>query len=203
MSSLTAFVSPASPFARKVRVTILEAGLADRVTLRNVATTALNSDPELVAANPLGRIPALLRGDGPLVCDSPVICRYLDSLAGTNLYPAERIWEVLSLEALVDGLLDSAVLMVYEHKLRPGEMVFAPWVEAQWQKVDRTLSEIETGWAEAMAQPLDGAQIALGCALGYLDFRHGDRDWRAGRPALAAWYETFAARPSMQATVPA
>ncbi len=203
MSGLKAIVSPLSPFARKVRVTLLETGLSDRVALENVSTSALESNPVLVAANPLGKLPALLREDGPMICDSRVICRYLDSLSGGRLYPEARVWEVLTLEALADGVMEAAVLMAYEHRLRPEEKVFPEWVEAQWAKAARTLSVIDARWMSHLAGPLDAAQIALGCALGYIDLRHGARNWREGNVNLAAWYEAFSARPAMQATVPA
>jgi glutathione S-transferase len=78
----------------------------------------------------------------------------------------------------------------------------ADWVEAQWGKVTRALDAIEGRWISHLRGPLDMAQIAVGCALGYLDFRHDARNWRAGRPSLAAWYEGFSVRPSMEATIP-
>ena len=93
--------------------------------------------------------------------------------------------------------------MVYEPRLRPPERQSPDLVEAQWLKVARALDAIEARWMSHLAAPLDAAQIALACALGYLDFRLGPRDWRAGRPSLAAWEARFAARPSMQATRPA
>ena len=92
--------------------------------------------------------------------------------------------------------------MVYEWRLRPEEMRLPDWVEGQWAKIARALDALETRWISHLAGPLDMGQIAVGCALGYLDFRHGDRDWRAARPGLAAWEAAFAARPSMTATRP-
>ncbi len=198
-----ALVSPASPFARKVRVMVQECGLTGEVALQDVSSTALNSDPVLVAANPLGKLPALLQPDGTLICDSRVICRYLNELGGTDLYPATRIWKVLTLEALADGIMEACVLMTYEHRLRPAEIVFADWVEAQWGKAARTLDVIEAEWMEELEGPLTAAQVALGCALGYLDLRHDARGWRADHPKLAAWAEGFLARPAMAATAPA
>ncbi|WP_412103258.1 glutathione S-transferase [Pseudooceanicola marinus] len=200
--TLTLFSSPTSPYVRKVRVLIAEAGLTDRVTEKVVATTAFDTDAELAAVNPLGRIPALVREDGPLICDSRVICRYLDDLSGAGLYPADRLWEVLTLEALAEGILDSAVNMAYEVRLRPEDMVFDKWLEAQWTKIARTLDAIEADWTEALAAPLDAAQIALAAGLGYLDFRHDARGWRDGHPKIAAWYEAITARPSFTATLP-
>lgn len=200
--TLTLFSSPTSPYVRKVRVLIAEAGLADRVTEKVVATTAFDTNAELAAVNPLGRIPALVREDGPLICDSRVVCRYLDDLSGAGLYPADRLWEVLTLEALAEGILDSAVNMAYEVRLRPEDMVFDKWLEAQWAKIARTLDAIEADWSEALAAPLDAAQIALASGLGYLDFRHDARSWRDGHPKIAAWYEAITARPSFTATLP-
>ena len=197
------FHSPTSPFVRKVVVVIHEGGLADRVELVPATGNPLAPGSMPVAWNPLGKVPALERDDGAALYDSRVICRYLDAAAGAGLYPdGPRLWETLTLEATADGMLDAAVLMVYEARLRPEESRFAPWVEAQWSKVARSLDTIEARWMAHLAGPLDMGQIAVGCALGYLDFRHADRDWRAGRPALAAWEARLSARPSMQATRP-
>ena len=194
--------SPASPFVRKVRVVLQETGLTDSVEEVFVATSALKSAPEAIAANPLARIPALVRNDGPAIYDSRVITRYLNARGGGTLYPEARIWEVLTLEATADGLLDSAVLMVYETRLRPVEKQSQEWMEAQWAKVARALDALDARWMSHLHGPVDMGHIAVGCALGYLDFRHGARNWRAGRDALAAWYDRFKERPSMAATTP-
>ncbi|MFU8836108.1 glutathione S-transferase [Roseovarius autotrophicus] len=195
--------SPLSPFVRKVRVLLHETGLADQVTEIPVATTALATAPEAMAANPLGKIPALMRNDGPAIYDSRVICRYLDAKAGAGLYPEAQLWEVLTLEATADGIMESGVLMVYETRLRPEGARSEAWVEAQWAKIARALDALEQRWMSHLSGPLDMGQIAVACALGYLDFRHDARGWRQGRPALAAWYDGFAARDSMTATAPA
>ncbi len=194
--------SPASPFVRKVRVLLHETGLADQVEELPVATTALATAPEAMAANPLGKIPALLRDDGPAIYDSRVICRYLDARAEAGLYPEARLWDVLTLEATADGMMESGVLMVYEMRLRPEGARSAEWVEAQWAKIARALDALEQRWMSHLAGPLDMAQIALACALGYLDFRHDARGWRDGHPALAAWFADFARRDSMTNTAP-
>lgn len=195
--------SPTTPFGRKVMVLILEAGLADRVEVVEVSGTPVDPGNMPVNRNPLGKIPALDRADGPTIYDSPVICRYLDDLSGAGLYPkGEALWEVLTLEATADGILDAALLMVYETRIRPEELRYAPWVEGQWLKVTRALDALEASWMAHLSGPLSMGQIALGCALGYLDFRHAARDWRAGRPRLAAWAAAFAERPAMRATEP-
>ncbi len=195
--------SPTSPFVRKVMVLILETGLAPRVALVRATGTPLDPGTMPLDRNPLGKLPALERDQGGILYDSRVICRYLDDLEGSGLYPAGRLWDVLTLEATADGILDAALLMVYESRLRPEEIRFAPWVEGQWAKIARTLDALESNAAALLAGPLDMGQIALACALGYLDFRHAARDWRADHPKLAKWEAEFALRPSMQATIPA
>lgn len=156
-----------------------------------------------IALNPLGKIPTLARPDGSALYDSRVICQYLDARSGAELYPnGPRKWDALTLEATADGIADAAVAMAYEARLRPEELRFAPYVEGQWDKVSRALDQIEERWIAYLAGPLCIGQIALGCALGYVDLRHGARDWRASRPALAAWEAAFSARPTMVETKP-
>lgn len=198
--------SPASPFVRKVRVTMIECGWEGRIDLVPVMTTALATAPEARAANPLGKIPALIRDDGPALHDSGVICRYLDAMAhdgaGAGLFDP-RDWTALTLESMANGIMEAGVLMVYEARLRPTEAQFGPWVEAQWGKITGALDEIDAAWMGQLDGRLTGAQIALGCALGYLDFRHGARNWRAGRGRLDDWFALFSQRGSMLATQPA
>jgi glutathione S-transferase len=184
-------------------VTLHETDLLDRVEIVAATGTAVAPGTMPLAINPLGKVPTLERRDGPALYDSRVISRYLDDLAGGTLYPAKpRLWETLTLEATADGVTEAAVLMVYEGRLRPENLHFPPWIEGQWAKVARSLDAIEARWMSHLAAPLDAAQIALACALGYLDFRLDARAWRDGRPALAAWYARFSERPSMQATGP-
>jgi glutathione S-transferase len=156
-----------------------------------------------VDRNPLGKIPALERDDGPTLYDSRVICRYLDETLGAGLYPASpRLWDTLVLEATADGITDAAVLMRYEMHVRPAATRSTEWMEAQWAKVDRALTAVEDRWMSHLSGHLDMGLIAMGCALGYLDFRHSDRDWRATRPQLRAWWERLGARPSFLETTP-
>ena len=194
--------SPSSPFARKVRVVLLETGQADQVDEIAAATDPLGDPVDVIHANPLGKIPALVREDGPALYDSRVITRYLDARAGSRLYPESRIWEVLTLEATADGIMDAALAMVLETRLRAEAERSEKWVEGQWRKVERGLDAIEARWISHLEGQLDMGQIATACALGYLDLRHAARDWRRDRPRLAAWAERFAARDSMVATAP-
>ena len=196
------YYSPTSPFVRKVAVLVAEAGITG---VERIAAGGTPLDPGTlpVDRNPLGKVPALDRPDGPTIYDSRVICRYLDAQADAGFYPpAPRLWDTLTLEATADGMMEAAVLMVYETRLRPEDRRHAPWIEAQWGKVDRALDAVETRWIPYLEGRLDMAQIALACALGYLDFRHEMRIWRQGRPHLAAWEAVFAARPAMVSTRP-
>ncbi|MFT5064923.1 MAG: glutathione S-transferase [Yoonia sp.] len=193
-------MSPASPFVRKVRVLLREADLLDTVEEIEVSTTPLASDPTVVSANPTGKIPALVRDDGPAIYDSRVITRYLDDHANAGLYPAARIWDVLTLEATADAIMEAAVLITYEGRMRPAEKQFDDWTDAQWGKAIRAVGAINDRWMSQLSGPLDMGQISVGCALGYLDLRHDARGWRNGNAELAQWYAQFAQRDSMIAT---
>ncbi len=193
--------SGTSPFVRKVSVMLLETGLDGRVDKETVAITPMNPGDVVPSANPLGKVPCLITDDGALF-DSRVITRYLDTLhKGAKLYPeGEALWPVLTTEAMADGMLDAAVLMIYERLLRTDEQKSPEWVEAQWLKISRALAHLEAN--VAALDELSMASISVACALGYLDFRHDDRQWRALAPKLAAWEAAFATRASMQATMP-
>lgn len=195
--------SPASPFVRKVVVLLHELEKFDAVTLDTVSTTALASDANLTAANPLARLPALERPEGVTLYDSRVITAYLDDLYAGGMYPTGGArWETLTLEATGDGLMDSAVSMVYEVRLRDEAQQSSAWIEAQWAKVERGLDALNTRWMSHLSGQITMGHISVACALGYLDFRHDTRNWRQGREALAAWYAGFAERSSMKATDP-
>lgn len=180
-----------------------ETGQLDDVDIMEVATTPVAPAADVSARNPLSKIPALELADGATLYDSRVICAYLDDRAGAGLYPpgAAR-WETLTLEATADGIMDAAVLAVYERRVRPEDKQFDGWIEAQWGKVAGGLSALNSKWMGHLNGPMDMGHIAVGCALGYLDFRHGDRDWRQGNDALAAWFKTFESRDSMAMTRP-
>lgn len=194
-------MSPASPFVRKVMVLLHETEQFADVEMQGVTAGPGQTEAALKAANPVGKIPALVRDEGPTLYDSRVICRFLDARAGAGLYP-EGKWETLVLEATGDAICEAAVAMVYERRFRPEDKVHEDWIEAQWVKVEGALDALNTRWMSHLEGPLDIGHIAVGCALGYLDFRHDARGWRQGRDALAAWEARFAARASMQATLP-
>ena len=187
---------------RKVSVTAIELGLAGRI--ERVPTDTQDRDSGLAEHNPLGKVPALILDDGGLLYDSPVICEYLDSLHdGPRIFPAEgpERWIALRQQALGDGILDAAILRMIETLRRPEKLRWQGWIAHQTAKVVRAVDRFEAE-AATLEGPLTIGRIAAGCALGYLDFRTPELDWRAGRPKLAAWYEKFAQRPAMRETVP-
>ena len=201
MPDLTLLTSPPSPFARTCRVLLLETG-QDDVALRDVTASPMGGEATLNAANPSGKIPALLRVDGPAIYDSRVIGRFLDARAGAGLYPEGRLWDVLSLEANAHAVMEAAIAITYEKRLRPENLWWPDWFDAQWAKIARSLDAMEARSMPLLEGPLNMAQIAVGCALGYLDLRHSDRNWRDGRETLAQWEARFAAREAMVATRP-
>ena len=190
-------ISPASPFVRKVRVLIRELDLLPQIEEVDVSTTPFASHPTVVAANPIGKIPALVRGDGPAIYDSRVITRFLNDHAKANLYPESRIWDVLTLEATADAIMDATVSMTYEARFRPEAQQSVDWVEAQWVKASRGINVINNRWMSHLAGPLNIGQIGVACALSYVDLRHDARGWRDNNAALAAWHASFSERNSM------
>ena len=194
--------SPPSPFVRKVTTLIYHANLNDSIELINVKTTALSVAEEARAANPLGKIPVMILEDGKAIFDSRVITRYLDDFAGSNLYPQEKIYDILTLEALADGIMESAVSITYESKLRPQNEQSPSWMEAQWSKVLHAVKALDDGDFKALDSEINMGQIAVACALGYLDFRHDARQWRSGHSNLASWNDKMMKLPALIQTIP-
>ncbi|MCG3268386.1 glutathione S-transferase [Yoonia sp. I 8.24] len=195
-------MSPASPFVRKARVVIRELGLTDSIPEVPISTSALASNSTIVAANPIGKIPALVRDDGPAIYDSRVITRYLNDYADGSLYPDAQIWELLTLEATADAIMEAALAMTYEIRLRPENERSPDWIEAQWAKAARGISAVNKMWMSHLNGPLNIGQIAIGCALSYVDLRHDARGWRNGNTALSDWHAKFIQRDSLIATAP-
>jgi glutathione S-transferase len=144
----------------------------------------------------LGKIPALVLDDKTPIFDSNVICEYLDSLK-----PAPVLFPTMVLGSLADGILDAAVLLVYEKRFRPEEKWHAPWQQRQQAKIDRALEQLKKSPPAWSGGP-DYGHLTLACALGYLDFRHEGK-WRAGHPKLVAWLDQYAkAVPAFEETKP-
>jgi glutathione S-transferase len=197
------FYSQTSPFVRKCLVTAHELGLASRLELKPAAAHPVNRDRSVVERNPLGKIPTLVTDAGAVLFDSRVICEYLNALGDGHLLPTvgEARFAILTDQALADGLMDAAVLARYESTVRPEHLRWPDWSGGQMEKVSSALSDFERR-AAAWGGRMDLGVIALGCALGYLDFRYPDIGWRECSPSLARWYEQFAARDSMTKTRP-
>ncbi|WP_171006500.1 glutathione S-transferase [Pseudomonas sp. 2FG] len=205
MTSMTLFHSPASPFVRKVMVLLHETGQLERVALHCVTLSPVSPSPEVNAGNPAGKIPALRLADGNLLHDSRVIFEYLDQQhVGEPLIPREgpARWRRLTLASLADAILDAAVLIRYETFLRPAEKHWDLWLAAQQDKISRALSQLEEQAIAELASHFDVAAIGVACALGYLDFRQPELDWRSRYPKLAGWYAEVSQRPSLLATQP-
>ncbi|MEJ7928693.1 glutathione S-transferase family protein [Ramlibacter sp. AN1015] len=198
------FITKGSPFARKARILAREKGLSGRMEEVVIAVSPVEPRHDLAAHNPLSKLPVLLLDDGTSLYDSSVICAYLDTLHGGTRALPDAGWPRISAlrrEALADGMLEAAILCRYELALRPEPLRWVEWVQGQQRKVFAGLAELEAevdGWGEDYALP----QIAVTCALGYLDYRFADWQWRGGFPRLAAWFERIASRPSVVETIP-
>ena len=194
--------SPRSPFVRKVMAFAHETGLAPRIeTVRSaVEMTRLNAG--LMRLNPLNRIPTLIADDGQVLFDSTLICEYLDELhGGARLFPeAPRArWQALRWHALAEGMMEIAVLWRNE-VLRPQPS--GEYLKAFERKVSACVDFLEQDLDSIGGAKISIAHIAIGCALGYLDFRFPEFRWRDARPKLAAWFAAFSRRASMQETLP-
>jgi glutathione S-transferase len=194
------FYSPSSPYVRKVSVVAHETGQS--VAVVPAAARPTNRDATVVARNPSGKIPTAVLDDGSSLYDSRVITRWLDARhSGPKLYPdGDSLWTVLRREALADAMLEAALLIRYETVQRPEALRWPDWIRGQQDKIHSSFEHMERE-AESFAD-IDAGLIAIGCAIGFIDFRFPDWGWRGTCPSLAAWYEEFALRPSMQATAP-
>jgi len=191
--------APASPFVRKVRIVAALLGLADRIELVEADTNS--AADSLRTQNPLGKIPALILENGETLFDSRVICEYLDWLAGGGKLfpaPAAKRFETLTRAALADGIIDAAILLVYEQRWREPEIRSEKWREHQSGKIARGLAVFEANTPASAL--MDIATVTLACALGYLDLRF-EGDWRKDHPKLVAWLDAFAAAvPAFETT---
>ncbi|TLX61927.1 glutathione S-transferase [Stutzerimonas nosocomialis] len=197
------YYASTSAYVRKVMVTAQVLGLAERIEKLDSAAHPVQRDERIAHFNPLAKVPALQTPDGLSLYDSRVICEYLNAFAGGTLFPADaRRWVSLARQALGDGLVDAALLARYETTARPPEKQWDTWITSQLAKVRAALAEIERQAPQFGRSPDDIGLIAIGCALGYLDFRFADLDWRASHPAAAAWFAEFDQHPAMLATRP-
>ena len=198
--------SPASPYARKVRVVMAEKKLDYQYVIDDVWA----ADSVITESNPLGKVPCLVMEGGEAVFDSRVIVEYLDTLSPVGkLIPAqgrERA-EVKTWEALADGLLDAALTARMEviFKGRPAEQRCQPWIDRQMSKISAVLQAMSVGLADksfCSGVHFSLSDVAVGCALGYLDFRFPQITWRETYPNLGKLHDKLALRPSFIETAP-
>ncbi len=198
------FSTPTSPFGRKVKVAARELGLSDRLEVDVLRPVPTEANATLSAHNPLNKIPVLVLPDGTSLYDSAVICDYLDTLhGGRKLVPdagAAR-FAALRRQALGDGILEAGIQIFYELTMRPKELHWEPGLEGQRQKVRQALDALDAE-APSFGADVDLGQIGVAAAIGWLEFRQPLGDIRAGRSRLFRWYDAFAQRPSMLATIP-
>jgi glutathione S-transferase len=187
---------------RKVMICALEKGIADRIERVRSVVAMRKPNRELMKVNPLGKIPTLELDDGRVLFDSAVICEYFDGLSGASpLFPpdGDARFKALRWQALGDGMLDTIILWRNE---REREQPLGVLLNGFQDKVTASLVLLEREVPELTRAPFGIGHIAIGCALGYLDFRFPDFDWRSGYPNLPAWFEGFTARASVRATAP-
>jgi glutathione S-transferase len=196
--------SPRSPFVRRVMVVAHELDLAARITCIDTVVGMTGCHAQLMRINPLNKIPTLITDDGFVLSDTVLICEYLDSVAPLpRLFPQAHTARMRAMRwhALGHGLTDLLVLWRNE-RLRPAEQQHAPTIAAWHAKFTATLAALDREAGQLADAPPCIGQIAIACAVGYLDFRFPDLAWRDGVPALSAWFAQFEQRASMQATLP-
>jgi len=193
------YFSPFSPYVRKCLVSAMELGLDERIELLPSQAHPVQRSRELIATNPLGKVPTLLTDDGQVLYDSRVICEYLNDLAAGTLFPpgGTARWQTLTLQSLGDGVLDAALLARYEEVARPETLRWADWRVAQLDKAHTAFAALEAEPTTLQGR-VDIGSITIGCAIWYLDLRFVALAWRESYPLVAAWYAGFSQRPSMQ-----
>lgn len=198
------YLSLTSPYARKVRILVQELGLGDLVS--EVVVDPYNAPADFLGANPLSKVPTLVTEKGEALPDSKLIAEYLQTRARGSIVTLPRgaqRWTLLRRLQLAEGVLDAAVAMRMEKAVRPPEFVYQGWIDRQTAAINRALDALDNEAAELLHEgAIRTVEIAVGAALGYLDFRHPQLEWRSGRERLASWYFSFAQRPSMLATQP-
>ncbi len=199
------FYSTASPYARKVVVAAREAGIIDRFNVISTNANPVDPNADIVASNPIGKIPTLVLDDGRAIFDSRVICEFIDDLSkGPSLFHPNgdtRI-SVQTLHALGDGILDASLLVRYETFMRPAEFRWDKWTEGQKGKINSALDFLESNYTNFFSSSINIGQITIACALAYIDYRDILENWRPNRNNLSEWYSRFSQRESMKATEP-
>lgn len=198
--------STSSPFVRKIVLVAQALGLDSAIERLPSAANPLKRDPRITAHNPLGKVPTLITDDGLALFESKLIVEYLCALAPNDeVLPSQgpRRWRLLRQQALADGVTEAAVALRYENVTRPEALRWAEWTAGLMAKVEASLQALQNEQCAPDARDvLDVGQLATVAALGYLDFRYADWNWRGRYPALAAAYAPILARPQVRATEP-
>ncbi len=193
------YYSPTSPYVRKVMACAIDRGLDGRIEKH--LSNPHESPADLVADNPLSKVPCLITDDGLSLFGSQLICEYLDSLGEElQLFPAHGAprWRALKHQSMGDGILDAAVPCRGELG-KPREAARDAQIARYKAAISRTVDALE---ADPPHKHVDIGSITVACALGYLDFRFADDPWRANHPKLTAWYEAFAQNKGIAQTAP-
>ncbi len=196
--------SPASPFARKVRIAAIETGLIDKIEFTPATVAPGQPNEEYSKITPLKKLPVLILDNGDVILDSYVIVEYLDELAGGGkLIPTSGPdrWKVKSDHSLLQGMLDSMLLCRYEAMVRPEPLRWQAWSDDHWKRAWAGMARFENK-PEVLSRALDIVQIGLVCVLGYADFRFADCGWRKAYPKLDAFHKRMLERPSIKISVP-
>ena len=195
--------SPASPFARKVRIAAIELGLIDKIELVPASVAPGTANEDYSRITPLKKLPVLITNDGDVILDSYVIVEYLNEMAGGSLIPdyGLRRWKAKTNHSLINGMLDSMLLCRYEKMVRPQGLQWQAWSDDHWNRAWTGMARFEN-MPEVLNGPFDISQIGLVCVLGYADFRFADCGWRKAYPKLDAFHQKMLQRPSVKISVP-
>ncbi len=195
--------SPASPFARKVRIAAIELGLIDKIELMPASVAPGTPNDEYQRITPLKKLPVLILSNGDVILDSYVIVEYLNELAGGSLIPdyGPNRWKVKTDHSVLQGMLDAMLLCRYEAMVRPQEMRWKAWSDDHWSRAWTGMARSERR-DDVLNGPLTIAQIGLVCVLGYADFRFADWGWRKAYPKLDKFHQKMLERPTNNIWVP-
>ncbi len=193
--------TPTSPYARRARIAVHEAGLADKVNLVDINPREANID-QLLSHNPSGKVPLLVTDDGTALCESLIIARHLDNASGGKLYPgdAAELIRTLETESIASVLMDSLYVRSHENR-RDAAQRSQNVIDLEKARAMRCYDALEQR-AGSFGGRIDMGTITAVCSLGYADGRHSADEWRSGRTTLSAWFDRMPKRPAVAASVP-
>lgn len=195
------YCTAVSPYSRKVRVIAHELGLNDLI--EEIQCDPFAPPPELLAANPLARVPTLVTERGEAMPDSTLIAEYLHTRGRglTSLPRGSRRWQALRRGEIAEGIMDAAVATVFERR-RPEGIRYVPFLDRQADVIRRAVAVLDLEASELLPEVPGLVEISVGVALAYLDLRLPYLEWRKGHDPLERWFNGFSQRPSMIATQP-